>query len=344
MSGMFLDPFKPENTFSLMELVEAINLLPNNFGLIRNSGLFVEKGVRSEKIAIEMRSGRLTLLETMPRGAPPQHHTLDRSNMRPFMIPHIPVNSYIAPEDYANLRSFGTVSDKQTLAELYNEHLQGVRDDFAITEEFHLMGALKGVVYNANEDVILDLYDAFKVTRKEFYFDMLNSESDTDVPKICRDIHRYMELNAQGTGYSRIKVLVGEDFMDALKKHKSVREIYLGHEAAVRKFGGDSRKNFDVEGILFSEYLGQADNKAGKTFRFVEPDQGAGFPLGSKIYRTYLAPADFNETIGTKGRRYYTKFKPLDFDRGLLTHSQTNPLSLVTQPGLLFGCHAGASS
>ena len=61
-----------------------------------------------------------------------------------------------------------------------------------------------------------------------------------------------------------------------------------------------------------------------------------GFPLGTvDTFGTYLAPADFNETVNTLGQPLYAKQEPRKFERGTDLHTQSNPLPMCHRPGVL---------
>ncbi len=338
-----LDPFTPNNYYNLIQLTDAINLLVNKFGLIRNSGLFKFKGVRTTKVAIEMKEGQINILQTMPRGAPPQEKGRTRRNMRYIEIPHIPLNDVILPEEYLNIRSFGTTNVRMALGEIYKERQEDARQDFALTEEFQMLGALKGVVYDKDGSVIIDLYDTFSTPSRHIaYFDLDNS--NTDVSQVCRELLRRVDLTLRGETFTRYKALCGKTFFDKLIVHPSVKEFFLGHSAGVQRFHGDMRKNFDVGGIIFSEYLGYVPDSNGGMKKFIDDDEVIFIPMGTtNVFTSYYAPADFIETAGTVGRAYYSKIEPLKLNRGILMHHQSNPLHVVKRPDLLAEGRAGTA-
>jgi hypothetical protein len=52
-------------------------------------------------------------------------------------------------------------------------------------------------------------------------------------------------------------------------------------------------------------------------------------------FRTWFAPADFNETVNTVGLPIYAKLEPRKFNRGMDLHTQSNPLPMCLRPALL---------
>jgi hypothetical protein len=59
--------------------------------------------------------------------------------------------------------------------------------------------------------------------------------------------------------------------------------------------------------------------------------------VGADIYRTKYAPADYNETVNTMGRKLYAKQAPMEFDKGIKLEVQTNTMSWCTRPKALVG-------
>ena len=63
--------------YSLAEMTQAINILPNLYTRLGQIGLFRFEGVSQRLIVIEQREGVLSLLPSVPLGGPPRtgsHH------------------------------------------------------------------------------------------------------------------------------------------------------------------------------------------------------------------------------------------------------------------------------
>jgi hypothetical protein len=326
------NPFQSP-AFSMTALTAAINILPNQFGKIEQINLMPAKPVRFRQIAIEERNGVLNLLPTLPVGAPGTVGQRSRRKLRSFMIPHIPHDDVVLPEEIQGLRAFGSETDTETVANVMTDHLQSMRNKHAITLEHLRMGALKGVILDADGSVLYDLFEEFQITPAVFNFEL--NKKDTDVKKKCLDLKRYFELNLKGEYMTNVRVLVSSDFFDALTSHPNVIRAYqLTQESAMLR--ADQRSGFTFAGVTFEEYLGQATDMAGNLRRFIEPGEGQAFPEGTlDTFATYFAPADFNETVNTLGQPLYAKQEPRDFGRGTDLHTQSNPLPMCHRPSLL---------
>ena len=85
--------------FSMASLTAAINLLPNRYGRLEQLNLFPAKPVRTRQIIVEEYAGRLNLLPTRAPGSPGTVGERGKRNLRSFVIPHIPHDDVVLPEE-----------------------------------------------------------------------------------------------------------------------------------------------------------------------------------------------------------------------------------------------------
>jgi hypothetical protein len=330
---MILNPFDTD-AFNMVSLTNAINILPNNYGRVRELGLFPGKGVRTRTVIVEEQNGILNLLPTLPPGAPGTQNKMGKRTVRSFTIPHIPVDDVILPQEYEGIRAFGMETEIAALAQVMNDHLQTAKNKFAITLEHLRMGALKGIILDADGSTIYNLYTEFGITQKTVSFAL--SSSSTNVAAKCREVLRHMEDNLKGEVMTEVRCLVDEGFFDALIAHDSVKEVFLNHSAAVQYLGGDPRKEFKFGGITFEEYRGVATDLEGIARQFIADNEGHAFPMGTmNTFQTLFAPAEFNETVNPLGLELYAKQEERKFGRGIDLHAQSNPLPICYRPGVL---------
>ncbi len=324
--------------FSMAQLTAAINLIPNSYDKLGSMGLFPDKPQRLRTIVVEMKNNVLTLLPTLPPGSPGTVGTRGRRNVRSFVIPHIPHDDVVLPQEVEGIRAFGSETELMTVAGVMAEKLQTMRNKHAITLEHLRFGALKGQILDADGSVLYDLYDEFGVEQHVVKFDFTKANADPKgdhIRQTCVQLKRDMEDRLQGERMSNIAILVGEEFFDALTSCKQVKDAYqlwLQGEA----LRADMRSGFPFGGLTFEEHRGRASDSEGVVRRFIEPDEGQAFPLGTmETFATYYAPADFNETVNTVAQPLYAKQAPRPFERGTDLHTQSNPLPLCHRPGLL---------
>jgi hypothetical protein len=278
-------------------------------------------------------SGVLNLLPTQPVGAPGTLGTVGKRKVRSFVIPHIPHEDTVLPEEVQGIRAFGSETETDALANLLAQKLQTMRAKHAITLEHLRMGALKGVILDADGSTLYDLYSEFGITAKAVSFAL--GSAATEVLLKVLEVKRHIEDNLKGEFMTGIMCLCSAGFYDAFTTHAKVKEAYMYFQRN-QQLGNDYRTGFTFGGVTFEEYRGQATDAAGTVRKFIADDEAHFFPIGTaSTFRTYFAPADFNETANTLGLPLYAKQEPRKFGRGTDLHSQMNPLPLCMRPEVL---------
>jgi hypothetical protein len=319
--------------FSMASLTAAINLLPNRYGRLEQLGLFPVKPVRTRQIIIEERNGTLNLLPTQPVGGPATLNVRDKRKLRSFVVPHVPLDDVILPEEVQGVRAFGMESETETIAGVLAQHLQSMRNKHAITLEHLRMGALKGIILDADGSQLHNLYDDFGITARTVNF-ALATEA-TNVRNKCVEVIAHIEDNLRGEFMTGVRCLCSPEFFEKLVAHHKVEKAYENY-AQGAMLRDDVRTGFAFGGMVFEEYRGQASNIAGANLRFIAAGEAHAFPLGTiDTFGTYVAPADFNETVNTLGQPLYAKQEPRKFERGTDLHTQSNPLPMCHRPGVL---------
>jgi hypothetical protein len=319
--------------FNMVSLTNSINLLPNMYGKLESLKLFPQKSVRTRSIAVEEQNGVLSLLPTQVPGGAATVGVRGKRKLRSFTIPHIPHDDVVLPEEVQGIRAFGSETEMQAMANVITDHLQSMRNKHAITLEHLRMGALKGIIFDADGSELVNLYSEFEIVPKVVNFAL--GTATTNVKSRCLEVIRHIEDNLRGEFMTGVHCLVSPEFFDALTSHSKVKEAYeLWQDGAALR--NDMRAGFSYGGITFEEYRGQASSPDGTVRKFVAVNEGHCFPIGTaESFVTYFAPADFNETVNTLGLPLYAKQCPRKFDRGTDLHTQSNPLPMCLRPSVL---------
>lgn len=344
------DPFV-NPAFSTASLTQAINHLPPAKTLLDGMGLMPERGVTGRTILVEERSGVLALLPTRPVGSPGSVNASSKRKVRSFVIPHIPLDDAIFPEDVNGLRGFGQETGQEALSTLVNDRQQDMRNKHDITLEHLRFGALNGVILDADGSTLYDLSTEFGITgataftnprtnwMKKLTLDFVLGTSTTKILDKCLTVARHIEANMAGETFNGLTALVRSSFFTGLTNHATVKEAYarwMDGEA----LRADMRMGFKFGPITFVEHEVVVPDKDG-TLRPMIPDgTGIVFPTGTTgMFSTYFAPADFNEAVGTVGKRLYSKIEARKFGRGWDLHTQSNPLPLCHRPSAVVKIH-----
>ena len=331
---LIINPFDTSG-YDLATMTTAINLLPNQYGRVRQLGLFMVDPVRTRTVILEELNGVLTLLKTQVPGAPAPKMKNAKAKMRSLVVPHIPVDGVILPSDLQGVRDPGSIEPK-TLEMEMTKVLRQLRGSLAITEEHLMMGAVKGIILDADGSELYDLYAEFDITAKVVDF-ALDSDS-TDVAAKCREVIRHIEDNLLGDVMSGVHCLCDENFFDDLISHPNVEKFYLGHVQAIALTGADvdPRKAFRFGGITFEEYRGKATNSAGSTVSFIGSGNAHFFPVGTQsTFQIHYAPANYFETVNTLGVPIYAKQVMTNDGKRVDVLAESNPLPICRRPGVL---------
>src|SRR5512139_1747928 len=270
---MMLNPFSTD-AFNMTALTAAINKIPNTYGRLEQLNLMPAQGVRTRTIIIEEMSGVLNLLPTQPVGAPGTLGTIGKRKVRSFVIPHIPHDDAVLPEEVQGIRAFGSETETDALANLMALKLQNMRNKHAITLEYLRMGALKGVILDADGSTLYDLYSEFGITAKTVSF-VLGTASTEVLLKVL-EVKRHIEDNLKGEFMTGVMCLCSQGFFDALTTHPKVKEAYQYFQRS-QQLGNDYRAGFTFGGITFEEYRGHATDAAGTVRKFIADDEAHFF-------------------------------------------------------------------
>ncbi len=315
--------------FNVAALTAAIIALPYQPTRIGQMGIFQDDPVSTTSIIVEEESGVLTLIPNTQRGAPAKQAGSGTRKVRTFACTHLPYERVLRAEDIQGVRAFGSANELQTLSQIVNNKLQEMKNSHSVTLEHLRIGAIKGTILDSDgTTVIYNLFTEFGVTQDTVAFAL--TTATTEVRLKCLAIKRLIETALGAQLYTGVQCFCGGNFFDALISHAEVKEAYSRWQNG-EALRNDSRKGFEYAGIMFEEYPGSV---GGVTF--VGTDDAHFLPVGVPgLFKNALAPADFMETANTLGLPIYAKQEPMEFNRGVKIHTQSNPLPICLRPKVL---------
>lgn len=293
--------------YSLAEMTQAINILPNLYTRLGQIGLFRFEGVTQRSVVIEQREGVLSLLPSVPLGAPATVGTREQRSMRSFALPWIPHDDVILPADIQGMPALGLSDAVDPLVEVMNRKLTLMRRKHAQTREYMEMNALRGVVKDGAGSTLYNYFTEFGL--EQLAVDFVFGTAGTNIQGKIRTVLREIEDNLLGETMTTAHALVSSQFFDKLISHPKSEEAYKFFSAA----GGqplreDMRRAFPFAGILFEEYNGSVTLSNGTSERLIPAGEGIAFPLGTfDTFTTYGGPANLLETANTVGLPLYAR-------------------------------------
>lgn len=339
MSG--LDVFKGEG-FSLRSMTAAINTRPFVPGRIGAMGLFRQFGITTTTAQIEVKDGVLYLIEARPRGAPAKRNEDEGRKLVPINAVHLPVEDRLHADEVQNIRAFGTDTQMETINAKVMEKLGTIRQSFEATLEYHRMGAINGVILDADGNKVLyNLYDVFGVEKLPTVFFNL-SESDPEAGSLRTKSHvlqRSIEDELGAIPYGGIHAFVGSEFMDLIVSHAETIKAWERWQDGQALRESYARRTFFYAGIMYEEYRGKVGS-----IDYIPADEARFFPTGAPgLFDVAFAPANYLSTVNTNGLPFYAKQTVDPKDRWVDIDAQSNPVHYCTRPRVLVTGKAGSA-
>lgn len=332
---MQLDVFN-QDAFSLHTLTHAFNTLPYQPMRLGQLGIFDEKGVRTTSIDVESVDGRLSLIQTSPRGgvaADPLGAA--KRKMRTFRAYHLERDSKVYADEVQNIRAFGSETELQAIQAIVNDRLGELRPMHEVTLEYHRVNALQGILLDADGSTLLNLFTEFGVAQQTH--DIALSAAGTDVRGRLVAAKRLAEAELGGEIITGWRAVCASGWFDDFVKHATVTEAYKYQEG--RELQRDLRiSGFRFADIDFEEYRGSVtkpDSVGGGTAAFIPANTAWLIPTTARpIFLTRFAPADYEETVNTLGLPLYAKTvpDPSGLNKYRQINTQSNPICICTRP------------
>ena len=313
-----------DEAFGVTALVATINEEQRVPGRIAELGLFEEEGSMTTQVEIEADGDTLYLVPAKDRGAPGLVVTGSKRKLIPFNTIHLPQQFSILADEIQGIRAYGSRTEVQAAEDVVAARVRKARRALDATHEFQRIGAIRGVVLDADGSTeLLDLYQRFGIDRQQLFMDFANA----DVALKAVEALDMQEDALGSTVTSGARAFCGKKFWEDLIGNDFVRETYIGTQAAA-SLRGDRRESFEFGGITWERYRGHVNG-----VKFVGDDEAFLFPEGvPDLFMSIFAPANYMETVNTLGVPYYAKLERMPFDKGVAGEAQSNPLHINTKP------------
>lgn len=331
------------DAFSVVRLTAAINNLKFAPGRIEQLGLFNEEPIDTTTVAMDLVDDVFRVIAPSPRGGPGETLAPDVSSMLALRVPHFEINDSVIADSVQNRRAWGTENQLETVFGKVNRRQAQHGISMGVTQELSRIGAIKGVVTYANMPdgtVVppLNLFTTFNVTQPIEVNFALATAANGDLLAMTQSVVRTISTNLGGLPFDHIHAFCGDAFFDALIKNVEVRSSFLNTPMAEILRRGYALSNgakiwgaFEFGNIVWENYRGNSDLAA-----YINTDKCHMFPLGVPgLFKSYYAPADYEETVNTMGQRLYTKQWAFPNGKGRHLDTQMNDLELCTRPKCL---------
>jgi hypothetical protein len=337
MAMLTMDVFKQDafSATSLTAFVDKMGYTPQF--LFTMQGLFVPTPIRTTAVFIEERSNDAALIQTTPRGAPPPQKGGDLRTVRAFSTRRVAQKSRITADELQNIRAPGSETELKSLEQEVRRRQAKMQGDVDLTMENLCLGAVQGLVADADGSTIYDWAAEFsQAIPGEVDFDLDNASPAAGVlRKRCTAAVRSITRSLKGLGGNGVRVmaLCGDDFWDNLIAHQEVRQTYLNYAAAATLRDPVAWEVFNFGGITWTNYRGTDDG----TTVAVGAAKAKFFPVNAGIFQMAYAPAETFDFVNTLGQPRYS-WIVTDKDRNAWADVEmySYPLPVCTMPSALY--------
>jgi len=313
--------------------VQKMDTVPQLLGSL---GIFDPMPVRTRDIFVDRTEGNITLIPTSPDGAPPEALNKTGRDVVALKTTRLAKKFTLYASELQGIRASGSESELMQVQAEINTRTVRLNADMELTKEHHRLGALQGVLLDADGTTVIydyrDLFDEVIPAATNFAL----GTATTDVHQKCKDITRSMARSGKGSlAGASVHSIAGDEFYDALTSHPNVEKFYL-NQAAARDLQAEQGKIFEsfrLGNITFHNYQGTDDNST-----VAVPTASAKFfPIGGRdVFTAAHSPLDTMGLVNTLGQEKYMMMIP-DEKRDMFVEGElySFPLHVCQQPRLL---------
>jgi len=321
------------STTSLSGFVQKMPYVPQLLGSLN---LFTPKPVRTRNIFVDRTEGGITLIPTSADGAPPESLGSTTRDAVALKTTRLAKQFTLYAAELDGIRASSTETELMAVQAEFNTRMMRIRADMELTHEHHRLGALQGLLLDADGSTVIYNYaTAFNEAipaATSFELDI----TTTDVIGICNAISRSMIRSGKGSlAGATIHALCGDSFYDALISHPNVEKFYLNQQAALSLAASQAGifQAFTIGGITFHNYRGTDDNSTVA----IPTAEAKFFPIGAAdVFEVAYSPLESAGFVNTPGQPLYAMNIP-DRDRNMWAKGElySYPLYMCSQPRVL---------
>lgn len=333
------------NGFEVVDRTSELMIIPNEWGLMQQLGVWEGKGVADATVQLEKIVKDAAVLVDKNRG---ERSTVGKDytrEMRSFFIPHFPHDEYITPRDIQGKRAYGS-EEAESIAPVRARKLERIRKNHAWTMEAARCSTIvTGQGYAPNGTISVNWYDEYGdgiASRPVVDFDLATGTTEV-LAKIESVISQCQDNLESGEIISDILIICSPEFFGSLITHPSVKAAYQYYASAQeplrnRQNGGpDARyRDFVHGGVRFVEYRGSFNGA-----RLIPTGEAYAIPSGvADAFETFFAPAEKFDLVNTVGEEAYVFEYSDPKGEKIELQSESNFLNVLRRPMSVIKCTA----
>lgn len=297
------------NAFELVDRTNDLILLPQNWTLMNDSGLWQEEYLSTSTVTFEEQNGSLFIVKDQVRGAKPQTTSGDVRKLHSYGMTHHPFVDALYPQDIAGVTRPGSQATAMdtTDAALLRKMIKARKSYDRTLNLARFRTLATGSIWAPGGTLSGNFYADYSLTRKTVNFAL--ATPGTDIMGKCEEIITGFQTAAtEGQEITKVVAYCSGGFFTALINHPKVTAAYNLYSATApqqisrdRAGGMGLYRRFVFSNIEFIEVTQSVDGSP------LVPVDEAVFVAedGDGSFVTYFGPAQRFGYVNTEATKLY---------------------------------------
>lgn len=315
-----LDIFR-NDAFSVAALQRLVANMPFIPQLLGSMELFDPQPLTgTDKVIMYEEDGSVRIIPFSERGSPDAQQLRNQGRMYALQTRRVSKKDSVQASELLGIADM-TLPQKiriKRAATLVDKRTQALKNDMAMTKEFHRIAAIQGKLLDADgTTVVYDYFAEFGVTPPTtISINFASLTEDETAMYFQETITRPMQLvlkNRWIIGRTRVGALVGDSFWGKLMRNPAIRESWkrqeTGRQIAMSVnplLKANMWEEVTVGGITFINYRGSTLGEIA-----IADNTAIFFPIGAAdVFNVYWAPGETMETVVGEGQPEYLHIQP----------------------------------
>jgi hypothetical protein len=329
------------SNFEVVDRTNEILVLPQNWTLMNDTGMWNEEFLATRTVTFEERNGHLFIVKDQVPGTKPQTTGNDLRKLHSYPMSHHPFLDALLPQDIATVLRPGALDvqlDSKDRALMVK--MERIRKSYDRTMNFaRFRTVANGDIWAPNGTIAGNFYTDFGITRQNVNFDLANANSDI-IDKCNQVIANFQAQGTEGQEIQRVVAYCSGGFFSALIAHPKVQAAYNLYAAVApqqisrdRAGGMALYRRFTFSNIEFIEVTTAVDGTP-----LVDTDKAVFIADdGDGAFMTYFGPPNRFGYVNTTAERTYMWTYEDPRGTQVTVEAEMNMINIMRRPGFVSG-------
>lgn len=290
------------DAFTLASNTASINRVDQQPYQFRATLDINEESITTTAAGVEEKNGRISLIQSSPRGSEAKVASDPKRKVRYFEVPHYVEHASIHASEIQNVTAFGSVDLLETVEKKRDEKNAIMRAKHEVTAEFVVAGMVQGKLYDKDGSVIQDWHapDGFNIPRTEFELDI--TDPTTDIRAEVVAFKRQLNAKLGGFLVKGFDWFFPAEMWDDFIRHSSIKTMYERFQE-----GAMLRNDPSLGSLVLADNVRcwcYDPNQIGGV-NFIPTDRSFIVPNAPGLLQGRFAPADALDVANTPGLPFY---------------------------------------